>query len=878
MPTYTGEHTREISFPLGGLGSGCIGLGGNGRLMDWEIFNRPFKHSANAFTHIMVRAERDGAVLDARVLQGDWPGAAAGGETSNIHRGNGGYGYGVGPYRGTMAGVPHFEHHSFQGEYPYATLQFEDECFPGPVTLRAFNPFIPMNDKDSSLPAAFFEVTFHNTGGQALDYTAFFTLNNMQPFGTTVNRVTQTDGVTALWMGSDAIHREDPLYGSLCVATDFGDVSWQAYWNRALWFDSLVDFWHDVQAGGKLKNRHYSHTTGGKQPYTHDGEEPGTLAAHLRLAPGESRSVRFVVGWYYPNCVNFWNPEPGRKSPTVWKHFYASLFSDAKECCAYALANWDRLDRDTLLFQKALFRTTLPSYVLDAVSANLSILKSATCLRLTNGEFYGFEGCGPNVGSCEGNCSHVWNYAYALPFLFPKLQRTTRDLDYRYNQRPDGGMSFRLMLPLGRERDGFRPCVDGQMGGVIQVWRDYLLSGDLDWLREKWPNVQKAIDFAWAPTNEDGWDADRDGVMEGRQHHTLDMELFGPSSWLNGFYLAALKAGSRMAELMGDAPKASEYMQLFEKGRVWCDEHLFNGEYYMHKVDLKDKSLIERYDTSKPLEGNSTLEAYWDEDTGEIRYQVANGSAGDQVVAQWHANLSGLGDIFDPEKTKSALKSIYRYNLKRNSRNTFNPARIFCLDGEGGLRVCAWPDGAQRPHIPITYAEEVFCGVEYQAAAHMLQMGLWEEGFAVVKAVRDRFDGLRRNPWNEFECGSNYARSMASYSLIPSASGFTFDVARGYIGFDPKCPAGPEGFSSFFSVDGAWGTFAQEERLLKVSLLYGRLRLLTVGLPEGFAARHAQVDGATLRFAGERGRLALEAPLCLSAGQTFIVDLTKTHA
>lgn len=871
MPTYTGAKTREISFPLGGLGTGCVGLGGNGRLRDWEIFNRPSKNSANAFTHIMVRAERDGAVLDARVLQGDWPDGAIGGETSNIHRGNGGFGYGVGPYRGTMAGAPHFERHSFEGEYPYATLRFEDTCFPGDVTLRAFNPFIPMNDADSSLPAAFFEITFHNSGSETLAYTALFTLNNMQPFGTTVNRMDETDGITSILMESDALPHDDPLLGSLCIATDAAEVSWQEYWSRALWFDSLVNFWRDVQAGGKLKNRHYDKTTGGKPPYRHDGEEPGTLAAHCTIAPGERKSIRFVLGWYYPNCVNFWNPEPGRESPTVWKHYYASLFPDARACCVYALKHWNRLDADTTRFKEALFATTLPPYVLDAVSANLSILKSATCLRLTNGEFYGFEGCGADTGSCEGNCSHVWNYAYALPFLFPSLERTMRDLDYRYNQRPDGGMSFRLMLPLGRPRYDFRPCVDGQMGGVVQVWRDYLISGDLAWLRKKWPAVQKAIEFAWAPTNEDGWDADRDGVMEGRQHHTLDMELFGPSSWLNGFYLAALKAGARMAELLGDAEKAKEYGCLFEKGRAWCDAHLFNGEYYMQRLDLADKALVKRYDAGKPLEGENALDAYWDEESGEIRYQVANGSAADQVVAQWHANLSGLGDIFDPEQTRRALQSIYRYNLKKNSRNTFNPARIFCLDDEAGLRVCAWPDGAPKPHIPITYAEEVFCGVEYQVAAHMLQMGLCDEGFAVVKMVRDRFDGSRRNPWNEFECGSNYARSMASYSLIPSASGFTCDLAEGYIGFDPKCPAGPEGFSSFFSVEGAWGVFAQRDASLEVTVLYGELKLSKLGLPHRFMAAGAQLDGVAVNCRRENSRLMLENPVSLTAGQILRV-------
>ena len=103
------------------------------------------------------------------------------------------------------------------------------------------------------------------------------------------------------------------------------------------------------------------------------------------------------------------------------------------------------------------------------MGADIAVLKSPTCLRLENGEFYAFEGCGMNAGSCEGSCTHVWNYAFAMPFLFPKLERSVRELDYTYNQNDNGGMAFRLQLPLGRARWGFRPCVDGLMGGAEEV-------------------------------------------------------------------------------------------------------------------------------------------------------------------------------------------------------------------------------------------------------------------------------------------------------------------------------------------------------------------------------------------------------------------------
>ena len=185
---------------------------------------------------------------------------------------------------------------------------------------------------------------------------------------------------------------------------------------------------------------------------------------------------------------------------------------------------------ETKLFHDCLFSSDLEEELLDAVSANLSVLKSPVCLRLKDGTFYGFEGCRETVGSCEGSCTHVWNYAYVVPYLFPVLERSMLEADFTYNMREDGRMSFRLMLPPGSIPNDIGACVDGQMGNIIKVCRDWKLSGDTAWLAGLWNKVKKAISFAWAQSNEDKWDPGQTGVITGRQHHTLDTELFGPSS------------------------------------------------------------------------------------------------------------------------------------------------------------------------------------------------------------------------------------------------------------------------------------------------------------------------------------------------------------
>lgn len=823
MGIYKGNKTKQISFPIGGIGTGSIGLAGNGRLVDWEIFNRPFKNSANGFTNIMVKAENKDEVIDTRVLQGDLLDHYTGGETVNIKRGNGGFGFGFGPYRGTMAGVPNFKECEFIGEFPFAKLHFKDKMFPGIISLTAFNPFIPLNDKDSSIPAAFFEIEVENTNPESLNYTIIFSLNNLLPYGTTVNQFNEIDNVRMIELYSDATDRNDLIYGNMCIATDSEDISYQEYWYRGEWFDSLRTYWTDVNKKGKLKNRTYTNHSKSVTGNDLDGEDVCSLASHIDLQPGEKKRVRYVISWNFPNCTNYWNPEKNVEKQAVWRNYYASLFNDAKDSAIYSLKNWDRLHQETKLFKEALYSTTLPDYCIEAVSANLSILKSPTCLRLEDGSFYGFEGCHSDAGCCEGSCTHVWNYAYALPFLFPNLERSMRDLDFKYNQRSDGAMSFRLQLPLGRAREDFRPCVDGQFGGVIKAYRDWKISGDSDWLRKNWDSIQKSIEYAWAETNEDKWDYDKDGVLEGRQHHTLDMELFGPSSWLNGFYLAALKAGAEIASLLGYENIANNYQDLYQRGKEWVDNNLFNGEYYEQKIDLTNKSLLENYNDGKPLVGKDAIDAYWNEEAGQIKYQIANGSSIDQVVAQWHANISGLGEIFDKDKTKSALEAIYKYNFKKSMRDEFNTGRIYSLNDEAGVKICAWPKDANKPAIPITYSDETMNGFEYQVAAHMVQEGMLEQGFEIVKAIRDRFDGEKRNPWNEFECGSNYARSMASYALIQAISGFEFNLVEKYIGFTPKNNS--DRFCSFWSIGSGWGTVNISSNTVKIEVLYGNLTI-----------------------------------------------------
>jgi non-lysosomal glucosylceramidase len=867
---YKGRKTNEISFPLGGIGAGCIGLAGNGRLIDWEIFNHPNKDRLNGMSHFAVKAEKDGKLIDARILHGDLNPPYSG-----EHLGSAGqFGFGFGPRRENLSGMPHFREHEFHGEFPFAKIIFSEVNFPGKVVLTAWSPFIPTNDYDSSLPAAFFEIEIENTTQESISYMITGALSN--PFGqqNAQNKVALSNGIHQLFLTNSCLDKNGIEYGDLTLSTDAKDVCYQEYWYRGRWCDSLETYWKQFTSTERFVNRTYQQ---GAQ-YCMEECDTGHLAVSLVLKPGEKKLIRYCITWNVPNCRNYWHKDADEKAKrfglkNIWKNWYATQWSDSKQSGLYAIKNWQRLSYDTKLYHDALFNSSLPPVVIDAVSACTSVLKTTTCLRLEDGTFYGWEGNAATHGSCDGSCTHVWNYVQALAFLFPKLERSMRKANYLYSVDSDGGSHFRIPLPLGvkSQPEDHRPCADGQFGDVIKAYRDWKICGDTKWLADLWPAIKKTITFAWSKDNYDCWDTGKTGVLWGRQHHTLDMELFGPNSWLSGFYLAALKAASEMALALDDEEFACFSKSLFTKGKAWVDGNLFNGEYYAQNIDLTDKSLLERYG-SHNLDhmGLSTdgVNQYWNEEFGQIKYQIGQGCQIDAVTPQWHSNLYGLGEIFDPEQTLSTLKAIFKYNFVSSVRDVMNPWRVYAINDEAALFICTWPDESQKPAIPLPYSTEDMTGFSYAVACHMIQNGLIQEGLSIVTAIRDRYDGEKRNPWNEIECGSNYARSMSAYSLVNACSGLKFDMTEEMIGFEPVKLCPNEDFNCFWSLDSGWGRVSFEPQMMKIEVCYGKLIISKIKL--NFCPKQVILQGHEQEFTFENGFVLFNETQDLLSSQTLI--------
>lgn len=841
---YRGEQLREIAFPLGGIGTGTISLGGRGNLRDWEIFNRPGKGINFPFTFFALYMESDDKKF-SRVLEGQiMPPYSAG------------FGY----RREEVPGLPRFRTAVFRGEYPLAEVELSDPDLPVAVTVEAFNPFIPGDAENSGLPAAVLKYRVKNLTGKEIKITLAGSVANPigfdgqgefnslfnAAFGQNINRVVKGP-VSGLYFLSKKVQPDSPAYGTLALATTWTDLTYVSHWVRGEWWDDLQIFWDDFSDDGQLKD------LDAEEPSPDGRTDVGSLGLRATIPAGGEVVLPIVISWHFPNLVDYFDVVREQRG-RLYHPYYTKKFKDAWQVAEYLFQNLNELEQKTRHLREVLFASGLPPYVLDAVSSQASIIRTPTCLWLDDGRFFAFEGCSDRAGCCPLNCAHVWNYAQSLAFLFPELERSMRETDFLVNVRPDGAMVFRTSLPPGEKYWNFKPAADGQLGRVINLYRDWQISGDLNFLKKLWPQAKKALEYAWL-----GWDKNRDGLLEDEQHNTYDIEFFGPNSMLSGFYLGALEAGARMAEAVSDKKAAAEYRKILEKGKKNYETLLWNGEFFIQKYDQALQK----------------------------KYQYGEGCLSDQLLGQWLSMVAGIGRFLDDGKIKKTLESIYRYNFRDNFYDFANVQRTYALADEKGLLLCTWPRGG-RPPLPFPYSDEVWTGIEYHVASHLIYEGMLREGLSIVKAVRDRYDGRRRNPWNEVECGHHYARAMSSWGILLALSGFSYSSPEGRLGFSPAI--NQEDFRTFWSLGSTWGTYEQhlgQDKVFTCELRLEQgnfnLRELNIELPaiastvlKSVSCRLGGRDiKAVVGLRGKRLSLKFRQPVQLKGGEVLQLKMVS---
>ncbi len=953
---YRGAELNLIGMPVGGIAAGQLYICGDGTLGSWKIFNQTYFSGTGGDNYRPHMPEKP-------VEQGFAVAVQDGGQTRT--------------WTLDRQGFPEVE---FVGEYPIARVRYGHTECPVRVTLEAFSPFVPLNARDSALPATVLAFTVENVTGRSVRVALLGWLENVIGFHTTrehqvqllhrtrtVNQKNRTvllhsaaplpeetasrpdvlladfegesygdwtvegeafgtkpaggtlpnqqvvsgfegEGLVNTFRGGDAPHgrlvsprfeivrryiccligggnhpREtciNLLVGGNVVRTATGQNRERLEWRN--WDvrefagrEALIEIvdrasgaWGHVNIdqivlsdrrrfgpSGELEKledfgtmalmlaspgadagetkrllasvpRDARLDAGAELAFaTADKRTPSLATPLVELPPGQTRGFEFVLSWHFPN----------RSSGNM----YANWFGDAAEVGHYVFDHYDRLARDTRLWHDTYYDSTLPHWLLDRLHIPVCNLATGTCLWWQSGRFWAWEG----VGCCSGTCTHVWNYAHGAARLFPELERSAREMqDLDAALHADGLVGFR-----GQRNNWY--AADGQAGTVLKCYREHLMSADDSFLRRNWADIRRVLMYS---IEQDG---NEDGLIENSQHNTFDINFEGANTFVGSLYLAALRAGEEMARLVGDTEFAARVRRVYESGRRLTVDRLWNGDYFVQDVDLEKHA----------------------------KHQYGEGCLSDQLFGQGWAHQVGLGYIYPEDKVRRALEAVWRYNWAPDVgpyNQQHKPERWFAYPGDAGLFTCTWPRSLYLRQ-GVRYRNEVWTGIEYQVAGHMIWEGMVEEGLAIVRGIHDRYDPRVHNPFNEVECGDHYARALASWGVYLALSGYAYDGPAGRLAFAPRVQA--DEFRAAFTAAEGWGTFAQRREVgrqsARVELKYGRLRLreLTLALPGSVdgSSTTARLDGQPIRATATADDRALalrfEPAVELAAGQVLEV-------
>ena len=798
---YDQNHLLNIALPLGGIGTGTVSLGGRGELRDWQIMNKPgikfstvTKGNNAPFFSVYVKPEGKSAMTKA--LIGPFHPSEYQhyeGRPINHH------------------GMPRFSSASFDAAYPFGQVNLSDDVLPISVKIKGFNPLIPGNSAASSIPIAVLKYEVTNPTNQPMEVAVCGTMRNfigqdgsktwkdwkgdIIPTGANknINSYKESALIKGIYMTSDGVDKNDAAWGTIALTTpDHQQVTYRRSSTANEWENATLDFWDDFSAEGLLTDK--------KELI--DNNPMASLAVKKTIPANSTQTFTFYLTWHFPNRLDWSN-----NKTHVIGNYYTTQYNDAWNVIEKEAGHLNAYEKQTAQFVNAFLSATIPDVVKEAALFNLSTLRSQTVFRIPSGQMLGWEGVMDEFGSCGGSCTHVWNYETATSFLFGDLAKTMRDVEFTYGTKDNGKMRNRVELPLElNATTNHLAAADGQMGTIMRFYRDWMLSGDPEFLKKYWPKVKAAMSYAWI---EHGWDGNQDGVEEGEQHNTMDVNYYGPNPQMQFWYFGALKACSKMALAMNDKVFAKKCDDIFAKGSTWVDQNLFNGEYYEHKItDPKTFEYLNMNDTNVQIP----------------YYQLGSGCLVDQLVGQYMAHVCGLGYLAKKENVQTALKTVMKNNFMDRFDNTFNNMRSYVMDKESGLIMASWPKG--RLKVPFPYFAESMSGFEYAAAIGMLQEGQTEAGLKCIKAIRDRFDGEKRNPFDEPECGHHYARAMAAWSAPLALSGFGYFAPEKAISFTSS-PG-----TYFWSNGYAWGTCKVENKKATLLVISGQINIAEFKMAE----------------------------------------------
>ncbi len=778
MPIITTTKTHTSGIALGGIGCGSVELLPDGEFHYWQIANAPRittrcneakvddgEGSTGALS-FFVREKKENSAPVIRKL-----GMKTDAEDFT--------------YRMFAWNKP-VERIDFDGRFPICNLAYTDRDLSCRLSLRAASPFVPHNSDVSSTPGFYLDFVVENPTADTLEISLLGALEPNFANKKEGNRNSLNSVGDGLGIHIEPERRSNSACcGDICLSVN-GDG--EKSFITADYYRYLKEYVCESRFGVTQESFLFPFREKGDLPNSKNGNRPGAipdnlillkdaklellceeyleypfalsiferiryskpdflnsredkidflrccrkqirrmgksfgscaLCSKLFLAPYEKKNVRFVLTWYFPNCFS----EKGKRLG----HYYENLYKSSLDANRFLSENYSSVCEKAVQFAELLYSTSLPSVYPDSWSSNLSqLVKSSRYLK--NGKFGLWEG----LGFCGFHTTDITYHAsFGLVNLFPDLQKKQMRMGAEF-QRRDGRVHH-LFLPDFEHVDGGYDRVDMNMQFVLMVLRDYLFTGDRDYLLSLWGNVKRAMDSI------EKIDRDSDGLPDyNTKRNTYDAWNFsGASAYISILWLASLKAAMVLAEKAGDQTRFESWKSTLENGKKSLEEKLWNGEYYNLWINGKesDESLMT-----------------------------------DQLDGEWFLRMAGLSGNLPDERIGQVVEYIFQRNF----------------DKEQGLVNATCPK--DRKTTLHTYkncqAGAVWTGIGYAFSALAVSVGHREIADTVVSSIHNnqlRFGHF----WDHWECGHHYTRPMSSWSTLHAVSGLAVDYEKRKLSLSP---------------------------------------------------------------------------------------------
>ena len=816
---------KYTGMPVGGIYTGTVYLGGDGKLWLWDIFNAnqngidPKTIEWTLNKTIKINAQNGAGYvqpsLQIRPLEQGFAFKITIGNNTFIKK----------------MDANDWDDIVFEASYPMAKIHYIDHQVPVDITATVYSPFIALDDRNSGLPCTIYSFQIKNKSTQPISISILGWLENKVSIKSAVatdiriNKIVETQTGKALQCSinnnGNAEQLLAPDYGTMAITAMSEKAQYQTNCNFPITSDSF----------NQVNNQPTE-----KKAST---QLMGAVEVAYQLKPDQTIESNFSIAWHFNNLhFNKLAADKGR--------YYNNWYKSAAEVTQYVTKHFLKLSQESNLWKQTWYDSSLPYWFLERTFLNISILATTTAHRFESGRFYGWEG----VGCCEGTCTHVWQYAHAMGRIFPAVEKDTREkIDLGVSLQPDGMIWY-------RGEHGQSAAIDGQAGTILRIYREHQMSANYLFLQQNWDKIKKAVQWVM------NQDKNKDGMEDTPLENTLDAVWDGEIAWLVGLCIAAVKAGELMAIEMNDVAFANTCANYVTMGSKNMEDQLFNGEYFIHKPDT--------------IKGRAKLGSY---NTCHI----------DQLYGQSWAHQVGIGRLVDKTKTLSALKALWKYNFTPDVGPYIKAregGRPYVLPGEGGLVMNTNPKNDPKPYgenvtWQMGYFNECMTGFEHQVAAHMMAEGMVDESLVITRMIHDRYHAAKRNPFNEIECSDHYSRAMASYGSFITACGFQYHGPKGYLGFAPMI--GAENFKAPFTSAKGWGTFMQKKDahhlLATVHIKYGSLQLQSFSLVPTHTVLKISVtiDGKNIpaSFTQENNTCLIQfkEPIQLSVTQTLQISI-----